>query len=385
MISAALTVLVILSGFFSLTPASSSVRGFAVITSALGGFWGARLLLTSRSRKELFVRLTVLMFIGVIVLALAGNLKYGRIYAFLDSHWHPIADRVILLSFAPLALLFSKSRILIALGLALLILGYIVLLLGGKTSGMESAVFIPMAMFLLGVFITEIRSASPLRFSITLAVLVVMGSTLGNHLYYHSSAVKKSHLSVAYRIENVFFSWDLAKKHPFLGNGLLAPRTGYLEDYELKYPYHDKNFFVKWTKELRTSENIFLTFLADLGIPLFVLYAGVVLTLLFMLLRRVFHPPSQCVLPPLAIFLPVVGALLHYQVLDGLIHPQLCWFFHVLLGLVPTSAPAGEGPAPAFRAVFVKICLFIVVAAVGVLIGMWLPRGFPLSNLGFSS
>lgn len=384
LISAVLTVLVMLSGLFSLTPESSSIRGFTIVTSALGGFWCARLLLTNRSRQWQYVWLGVLMLTGVIVLALVGYLDAGRIYEFLDSHWHPIADRVILLSFAPLALLFSRSRGLVVLGLILLTLSYVVLLVGGKTAQMESAVFIPVAMLLLAVLLTEVRSSSVLRFSITLAVLFVMASTLGNHISYRSSNVQKGHLSVAYRVENVFFSWEIVKKHPFLGNGLLAPRNSYLEDYELRYPYHDKDFFVKWTGELRTSENIFLTFMADFGLPFVIVYTVALLALLFMLLRRVFHPPPESVLPPLVILLPLAGALLHYQVLDGLVHPQLCWFFHVLLGLIPTSAAAGNGSVEKGRAIVLKIALFVVVVALGGLIGMWLPEGFPLRHLGFS-
>jgi hypothetical protein len=34
----------------------------------------------------------------------------------------------------------------------------------------------------------------------------------------------------------------------------------------------------------------------------------------------------------------------HFQLFDGLLFPQSCWFFHLLLGLIP---PRRLPPAPA--------------------------------------
>jgi hypothetical protein len=381
-ISVVLAGLVILSGLFSLTPASSSVRGFALVTSALGGFWGARLLLTTQFRREFFLWLTVLMLIGVLFLSYLGYQDAGRIFYFFDSHWHPVADRIILFSFAPIALVLSNSRGLKLLGAAILILSYGVLLVGGRRWGMESAFFIPVVMLFIAVFISELRSANIARFTITLVVLFAMALTLGNHLYYRSSSVGKGHISVAYRVENVFFSCEIAKQHPLLGNGLLAPRNSIMSQYELHYPYHDKKHFITWTNMLRTSENIFFTFLADLGIPFTVLYILVVLMLLFALLRSVFHPPSASVIPPLALFLSISGALLHYQVLDGLVHPQLCWFFHVLLGLVPTTVPTESRSVKTGKTILLRIAVFALILTTGFILGRHFPEGFPLKYFG---
>jgi len=41
---------------------------------------------------------------------------------------------------------------------------------------------------------------------------------------------------------------------------------------------------------------------------------------------------------------PLTVALVHYQLFDGLLFPQSCWFFHLLLGLIPFR---GSGSAPA--------------------------------------
>jgi hypothetical protein len=382
-ISGALVVLVILSGLFSQTPALSSVRGFAAVTAALGGFWCARLLLYSPVRQKYYLWLSVGMLSGIFVLAFVGNVTTGLIFPLLDSHWHPVANRIILFSFAPLALLYMKPVGMKAVAIVLLSLSYVILLLGGKTSGMESAVFIPVGMLLLAVFVWELRSTNKLRLSIALMVLLAMSMTLGNHISHRPSQVAKGHQSVAYRVENVFLSWKIAKENPFLGNGLLAPRQEYLADYEPQYPYIAKTSLDKWTDMLRTSENIFFTCLADLGFPFVILYSCVLFVLLCMLLRAVFHPPPEYVFHPLALLLPVAGALLHYQVVDGLIHPQLSWFFHVLLGLIPTSRPTRDNSGQTGWSILVRAALIVGAFIGGLALGGLLPAGFPLEHLGF--
>ncbi len=382
-ITVVLAVLVILSGLFSQTPAPSSVRSHAALTAALGGFWCARLLLYSPARQRYYLWLSNGILAGILALALIGNLTTGMIFPLLDSHWHPVANKIILFSFAPLALLYMKSAGARVLAIALLTFSYVVLLLGGTTAGMESAVVIPVGMLLLAVFIWELRSTNKIRLSITLVMLFVMSLTLGNHILHRASRVTKDHLSVAYRVENLFLSWSIAIENPFLGNGLVAPRDEYLAKYEPKYPHIAKQDLNKWTSMLRTSENLFLSCLADLGFPFVILYSGVLLILLFMLLRSVFFPPSECVIHPVALLLPISGALLHYQVLDGLFHPHLSWFFHVLLGLIPTSLPTRDESRPMGWSIIAKAALIIGVLVGGLALGGWLPDGFPLKYLGF--
>jgi hypothetical protein len=40
-------------------------------------------------------------------------------------------------------------------------------------------------------------------------------------------------------------------------------------------------------------------------------------------------------LHPLMLLFPLTMALVHFQFYDGLLFPQSCWFFHLLLGLIP--------------------------------------------------
>ncbi len=138
---------------------------------------------------------------------------------------------------------------------------------------------------------------------------------------------------MSYRIESLFFSIDIASKHPWLGNGLWAPRVSSLKDYTLHYPYLSKDQFSKWVIEYRTSENLYLTFLADLGVLFFILYFGSVLYILVNLLRLSRKQTSWSVFHSVAIFLPLIAECLRFLVLDDLFHPQSSWFFHILLGL----------------------------------------------------
>lgn len=369
-VSLVLLSLTVLSGLFSPTPLSSSLRGFSIAAAGLGGFWCARILLSaSHQRQKLFQWLCIFGLGGMTALVFV-SLALGRpFYALVDSHWHPVVSRVILLSFAPLALLGSGSRGLAGLGAVLLILGYGVLLLGGRI-GMESAVGIPAAMCLLAAVLREWKwkHLGPI-----LAGVVAISTIIGSHILHQPGNVSKEHVSIAYRAENLFFSLEIAKKHPFLGLGLWAPRDEIVENYTPRYSHISKKRFVDWTKELRTSENTILTFLADLGFPLVIVYCTAIAVLMVMLLRMVFRPPAGLFFHPLVLFLPLSGAVLHFQVVDGLFHPQVSWFFHVLLGMIPTSVPLSSTPAVSAGGVMMRILAFAAAAAIGLGIACLLP------------
>jgi hypothetical protein len=378
-VSIVLLILAVLSGLFSLTPGPSSVRGFTILAAGLGGFWCARILLFSQERQKHFLGLCIFMLGGVLILSVLSLATNGSIYQFVDSHWHPVADRLILFSFAPLALLSAGSRRGVMAAVLLLFASYIVLLFGARTAAMGSAVVIPILLCLFAAVLREWRLKQIVAL---LVVMFAVSLAAGNHFFYHDpNLVKKwgkQGESVAYRAENIFFSWKVATDNPLLGIGLLAPRDEILENYQPRYPYISKETFVQWTIRLRTSENMFFTFLVDMGFPFTLIYTATVLFLLFSLLRMVFHPPAGFIFHPLVLLLPISGALLHYQVVDGLLHPQLSWFFHILLGLIPVSAKLTPEPAVRIRNVLLRIIAFGGIVAAGLFLGRLLPSGFPL-------
>jgi hypothetical protein len=247
-----------------------------------------------------------------------------------QSHPHPLTDVIFLLSFAPLALLSRKSRPLVVPAAVLLVLSYATLCLSERLS----VVFIPLGLGLLGVMV------GALRWKYLVAALIICGVVIGfsfhNILWY-----KLSKEYPYYRVENFFFSLNVAQKHPFLGIGLRAPRDQFLQDYQIKYPYASKEKFAKDIGEIVTADNQILTFLTGMGYPFTLLYCLAVIALMVKLIRMAFRPPPGLFFHPLVILFPLSLALVHFQVYDGLLFAQNSWFFHILLGLIP----AGGGKA----------------------------------------
>jgi hypothetical protein len=169
---------------------------------------------------------------------------------------------------------------------------------------------------------------------VLLAAIPILGLTA--YLAAHVPDFRKGPGSESfyYRVENYRFSLYIALKHPVLGIGLRAPREEFLKGYDLKSPYVSQEQFARSVERIRTSENIFLTFLAEAGFPFTLLYLFALVILLTRLVRQARAPAPAAAIPPLALLLPLTGALLHFQLLDGLFHPQISWFFHLLLGMI---------------------------------------------------
>lgn len=331
--AAVLTILVAASGALSLTPLSSSLRGFVVASSALGGFWCARILLGTTERQKLFTGLCLALLAGIIGLSILGYVSSGKIIHFLDVNPHPIACRMLLLSFAPLTLLLCGSRTQVIFGATLMCVGYAVFFI----SNLRSASLIPIILGAMAVVFGYVRAKHFVVILIPLSIVLA--------LFFYSlppEKIGREYEPAYYRAENYPFGMHIALKHPFLGIGLRAPREGFLEDYEVKYPYVTKEKFGESVRHIVTSENIFLNFLVDLGIPFLIIYTTAVAILVLRLLSAVRRPDPEAFLPPLALLLPICAGLLHFQVLDGLLHPHISWFFHILLGLIPHGGSASE-------------------------------------------
>ena len=371
LLSLTLLILVTISSLRSPARASSLARAFVIMSAGLGGYWSARLLLVTPERQRNFLWFSLGLLAVFLLGCGAGLWARGNVFIFLDTHYHPVGSRIILFSFVPIALVFSPSRLKVGLGIALLSLGYLVLLLAGKKHGMGSALFVPPALALLAACF---RTWSGRNLAIILLVLFFAAATAGHLLRPILAQKNKYHESVAYRVENVRFSWHLALEHPWFGIGLWAPREPYLKDYKITYPFLTKKDFSAWTTKLKTSENNFLTFMADLGFPFIFLYSSAILVILGRLIGRALQPSSGAVFPALALLLPLMGEILHMQVYDGLFHPQVSWFFHILLGLASTST-GGCAPLPGvWQAFALRFLMFGAVIAGGTALGIMMGR-----------
>jgi O-Antigen ligase len=333
-VSLVLLTLALISGILSSTPQSSLYRGLVVMGSGLGGFWCARALVQCSARQEFFKWFCVVLLAAILCLSVLGYVTYGSVEALLDDNPHPLSCRILLLAFAPVALVLTRNRPAMILGGLMLCLCYLVFYL----SSLRSATLIPLVLGIVAVWTGLLRLKYFLLLLIPLVLIIAF--------FFHklpSVKIGPEFEPAYYRVENYPFSWHVAAKHPFFGIGLRAPRDEYLKDYQTKYPYSTKEEFRESLNRIVSSENTFLSFMVDLGFPFLIIYCTGVSVLCIRLVRMVKNPRPGIPLPPLALLLSIVAGLLHFQVLDGLFHPQVSWFFHILLGLIPLPPAAVDG------------------------------------------
>jgi hypothetical protein len=331
LVSAALTLIAGVSVFFSLTPLSSAFRVFVLMASGLGGFWCARILLQTPDNQRRLIWFCLGLLVALLVLSFLGYFVTGYIEHFIIDRSHPVTNLILLLSFAPLTLLGQKSRPLVVLGIVLLGLSYVTLCLSERIS----VVFIPLGVCLVGALF------GTLRWKYFLLIGLVMAMVVG---VFHQKIIwhKLSMAYPAYRVENFPFSWTIAKKYPWFGIGLRAPREQFIRDYTPSYPAVTKEQFSRTARDIVSADNQFLTLLVGLGFPFTLTYLAALGFLMAKLVSLAFKPPPGLVLHPLVLLFPLTVALIHFQFFDGLLFPQSCWFFHLLLGLIPlrTATPA---------------------------------------------
>ncbi len=322
-----LAALLLLSCFLSAVPRTNLLRGVVLLAPALGGFWGARILLATPSRQRSFLLLCLVMLSGFLLVGLISYGVSGEITTYMDPKYHSLATKVMLLWFAPLALLWGCSAHKI-LGVLLIALSYLLFLL----IQLRSAMAIPLILGGLAVFFGGMR--------LKYFLLILLASSVILVYFIRHLPVERTGLQYEpayYRAENIMFSWHIAVQHPLLGIGLLTPREEFLKDYKIKYPYVTREKFRSSLKDIIVADNMFLTFMVGVGFPFLVLYSSSLIMLLARLMRTIGATPPLSFIPPLALFLPLAAAFLSFFVYDLLLHPQVCWFFHLLLGLIPRN------------------------------------------------
>ncbi len=322
--------LVLMSALFSADVQTSAVRGFVLVASALGGYFCARFILNTTDGQRFFLWLCVAILAGVVSFGLFNYALWGDIGQ--KTPWnmnrHAITNLILILSFSPLTLVLTRSGYSRVFGILLLAAGYLVFFLSGE----RSAVLIPIGL----VFLTCLLKGVRLRYAVPMVALMVI-CMISLYQRIPDYQMRKDFVRTYYRIEAYPFSWHIAKKHPFFGKGLLAPREKFLEDYEIQYPHINKEQFTRAIGWAGSPENLILMLMSELGFPFLFLYVGSVLYLIGRLFIRVKTGGHEDYFPALAVFLSIVAALVHYMVFDGLLYPQLCWFFHLLLGLIPRN------------------------------------------------
>ncbi len=354
-----------ISGILNSTTGSSFVHVLVLAATSVGGFWCARSLLAVPGRPQIFMWLCLTLLEFVLILALWGYYFHGQVIHYTDDA-HALVNLILLLWFCPLTLMSQRKPLMIALGILVMLLSYTVLYVSGSIEGVEAGMLIPVAAMVPACVVLWGRSGARIVLFIGLFVLAAIGS------YYVSYASRETFSQKAYqagRIEYYPFSWHVAKRHPFWGIGLRTSREPFLEDYDIYHPYHTKGEFREIVATFKVSQNMFLTVMVGLGIPFLVLYCFALLVLFVRLIRASMRPPPGAFPPPIAILVPLTAGLLYLMIMDVLWMPQIAWFFHILLGLIPARAAAVERPARARRAILIPATASIGILALGILVG----------------
>ena len=278
LISSALAVIAGVSGLFSLTPLASSFRVFVLLASGLGGFWCARILLQTPENQRRLQWLCLALLAAMVFLSLLGYLTTGYIDRFLPYHTHSLTNVMLLLSFAPLALLNQKSRPLMILGGILLGLSYITLCLSERIS----VVFIPLGVFLVGAawgaYGGNISCSSAWSWPWWWAPFIKKSSGTSSPWPIRLTGWKTSP-----------FPGVLSSGIPGSGSASGAPREQFMQDYQPHYPAITKEEFTRISRDIVSADNQFLTFMVGLGLPFTLTY----LAALGMLLARLVGWPSN--------------------------------------------------------------------------------------------
>jgi len=360
LVTLGLLFLAVMGGLLSLTPFSSSLRVLVLAGSGLGGFWCSRILLNSPHRQKAFAWLCAGCLAGIIIASLHQYPETGTVDYSLYSQSHPLIQMLLLFAVGPLALVSWRKPHLAAVGVVLLIATYVTLYVTG-VDDTRSAVLIPMAVLAVPALFGSYRSGAVPVGLVLLFVLSAAAAYYVSHLSHRGLFQYQE-----YRLESYPFSWHVAKQHPVLGIGLRSPRVEFLDGYDVKLPAYSRHAFEREVNYLVTSENVFLTFMVGLGLPFLVLYALALVVLLARLFRLLAKPPPYMVFHPLVLLVPLTGCILHLFTTDALLYPQVNWFFHVLLGLIP-SPPVHAGERQ-FSGT--TVCMRLAAATAAVALGI---------------
>ncbi|MFH0958981.1 MAG: hypothetical protein V1897_09795, partial [Pseudomonadota bacterium] len=160
------------------------------------------------------------------------------------------------------------------------------------------------------------------------------------------------------------------KERPWLGIGLRAPREYFVDSYKIGHPQYSKEQFTQDIQVLETQENMFLTTLVGLGIPFFVLYMFFLIVFGFRLLANCIRGPSgESTISPVSLLIPLAAGIVYCTMTDILMLPSSAWFFHVLLGMAPTSASMFFKSSVEKNHVTKRLAMATATIAIGVVIG----------------
>lgn len=249
-------------------------------------------------------------------------------------HHNELAS-LILLASTPIALLVAADvpGSLRVVGVAALAAGFALLFGVGSRAGMLLA---PLAWLPASIPLLRPRGI--------LVALSVAALGLGGLFLVRPEKIPRlvEYESVDYRLECIPLSLEIIAARPWTGIGLRADRTGFLVGREIHAPGLDPGRFRKSLSRIVTPENSLLALATGLGLPFTLLYAAVVFFLGRCALGAARTNPAGRTL-----IRPMLAVGLHCLVYDGLLIPQVCFGFHLLLGAAAFSGLSNASRNPA--------------------------------------
>lgn len=334
LISLGLVALGLASAGLNSPPWGSTYRVLVLLSSALGGFWCARILLNSEDRVNAFAWLCTGLLLAQAALGLWGYHVSGQVERFIYTNPHPVVGVMFLLIFGPLSLMTAKQAPFVYVGATVLAITYATLFVAG-IQVVSSGMLVPLVQVIVIGVLQRWGSSQTLR----LLVIVMVVTALSTYFVLHLSPKSFSSPSYqAYRLESYPFSWHIAMKRPFFGIGLRSPREEFLVDYSPRHPHLTRERFRQELSNVVTHENAFLTLMTGVGIPFLLLYTFALAIILSRLVRLALRDPQGRGTPGWVLTVPLLGGLMHSLVVDTFLYPQIAWYFHVVLGLVPPIA-----------------------------------------------
>lgn len=305
-------------------------RGSVALFSALGGYWCGRIVLADAAWRRIYAWFCLALLAILAIFCIGGVLTDGNINDLLNGTGkHPLANRIMLLWFAPLLLIVSKGLTKRILAICIMLLSYAAIFISGLRTAVLMPIVLGLASIMLGVL--------PLRWVLVALAAFIISATA----FFVSSPEQLQEISsskneeIYYRVENIPFSLHIISKHPWLGIGLRTDRSPYYEDYNISLTAVDKRTFKESMQNIVTSENSIMTLFVGMGIPFTLLYIAAVAWTYGCLMISVVRLPSAQSLAMLGLFLPITAGITYFQLYDGIMYPQVVWFFHLLLGMAP--------------------------------------------------
>lgn len=144
-----------------------------------------------------------------------------------------------------------------------------------------------------------------------------------------------SDTSIYFRAESIFFGLHVFKKYPLWGVGFKANLDPHFDDYGITTSkgYQPKRKYRTFMRINKTFENIFVSYLVELGGIFFITYFGGVL---YIVIGSVAKLKAICQQNAEDVFIVsvLVGFIAMSFTFDTLRFPSLNWVFHSLLGLM---------------------------------------------------